>query len=219
MGIIYIGIFDEHRITGEALSSLLSRNESNIVTVICNNKDELFDKLKHNPVNVLLINIHTLTAEELHLIKELSSLFPKAKLLILTAIKNEDVVLKTIKAGAKGILTADSDKDHLTEAIQTLRNGHDYYSKSITHLLLNRYIEKIKHGDSSQMPDVNSLSTREIEILKLWGNSKSNKEIADQLFISLRTVESHKTHIMQKLNLSTTVDLIKFAIKNNIIDI
>ncbi|MBN2786833.1 MAG: response regulator transcription factor, partial [Paludibacteraceae bacterium] len=66
---------------------------------------------------------------------------------------------------------------------------------------------------------IENLSSRQVEILKLWGNNFSNKEIAEKLFISVRTVESHKNHIMQKLNFKTTVDMIKFGIKNNLIEI
>ncbi|MBO7497455.1 MAG: response regulator transcription factor, partial [Salinivirgaceae bacterium] len=94
--------------------------------------------------------------------------------------------------------------------------GHDYYSDSITQLLLNRYISSsnIPVGDDN---DEEALSARQIEILKLWGDGFSNQEIADKLFISVRTVETHKNHIMQKLNLKSTVDLVKYAIKSNII--
>ena len=68
-------------------------------------------------------------------------------------------------------------------------------------------------------PGIDTLSSRQIEILKMWGNSFSNQEIAEKLFLSVRTVESHKTHIMQKLNLKTTIDMIKFGIRNNLIEI
>jgi len=100
-----------------------------------------------------------------------------------------------------------------------LRNGHDFYSASITHLLLNRYISSLKSDEQHQRTETANLSSRQIEILKLWGESCTNQEIADHFFISVRTVESHKNHIMQKLNLKSTVDMIKFAIKNNIIEI
>lgn len=92
--------------------------------------------------------------------------------------------------------------------------GHDYYSDSITQLLLNRYISNLEPASDD---DDDALSARQIEILKLWGESYSNQEIADKLFISVRTVETHKNHIMQKLNLKSTVDLVKYAIKSNII--
>jgi two-component system response regulator NreC len=134
-------------------------------------------------------------------------------------IDSEEIVLKTIKAGAKGFLGRDADRNSLLEAIYTLRNGHDYYSTSITHLLLNRYISSMQSGEQSQRAETANLSSRQIEILKLWGESYTNQEIAERFFISVRTVESHKNHIMQKLNLKSTVDMVKFAIKNNIIEI
>jgi two-component system response regulator NreC len=87
------------------------------------------------------------------------------------------------------------------------------------HLLLKKYISKIQNEHSEVNTDLKKLSSRELEIIQLWGNSYTNKEIADKLFISVRTVESHKNHIMQKLSLKTAVDLVKFAIKNNIIEL
>ena len=111
-----------------------------------------------------------------------------------------------------------SEMKELIEAIYTVRNGHDYFSQSITQLLLKRYVTKIQNNNGESISGIKNLSSREIEIIQLWGNSYTNKEIADKLFISVRTVESHKNHIMQKLNLKTAVDLVKFAIKNNIIE-
>jgi two-component system response regulator NreC len=130
---------------------------------------------------------------------------------------DEEAVLRTIKAGAKGFLAKDTTRDELVEAIYTLRSGYDFFSNSITVLLLNKYIKKLKTDD--ERPDISSLSSREIEIMTMWGNSFTNKEIADKLFLSVRTVETHKNHIMQKLNLKTSVDLVKFAIRNNIIEL
>jgi two-component system response regulator NreC len=163
--------------------------------------------------------MHDISVRNLNLIIQLNISSPKLKILVVSVIDSEDIVLKTIKAGAKGFLGKDSDRNDLLEAVYTLRNGHDYYSKSITHILLNRYISNLKADELSQNTDIASLSSRQIEILKLWGESYTNQEIADRFFISVRTVESHKNHIMQKLNLKSTVDMVKFAIKNNIIEI
>ena len=126
------------------------------------------------------------------------------------------MILRSIKAGAKGYITIDATGGELAQAIFSLRAGHDYYSDSITQLLLNRYISS-NLTDSQADDDDDPLSARQIEILKLWGDGFSNQEIADKLFISVRTVETHKNHIMQKLNLKSTVDLVKYAIKSNII--
>ncbi len=216
---IDIAIFDEHRLVLEGVSGLLSGITDFRVVLSCDNREVLVEKLKSIQIHVLILNMHDISVRNLNLIVQLNISSPKLKILIVSVIDNEEIVLKTIKAGAKGFLGKDSDRNSLMEAIYTLRNGHDYYSKSITHLLLNRYISGLKADELSQSADLANLSSRQVEILKLWGESQTNQEIADRFFISVRTVESHKNHIMQKLNLKSTVDLVKFAIKNNIIEI
>lgn len=216
---IDIAIFDEHKLVLEGLSGMLSGISDFRVVLNCDDRNVLTEKLKSMQVHVLILNMHDISVRNLNLIVQLNISSPKLKILIVSVIDSEEIVLKTIKAGAKGFLGKDSDRNSLLEAIYTLRNGYDYYSKSITHLLLNRYISSLKSNELSQNADLNNLSSRQIEILKLWGESYTNQEIADRFFISVRTVESHKNHIMQKLNLKSTVDMVKFAIKNNIIEI
>ncbi|MDP3431449.1 MAG: response regulator transcription factor [Bacteroidota bacterium] len=216
---IDIAIFDEHKLVLDGLSGLLSGISDLRVVLACDDRSVLTDKLKIIQVHVLILNMHDISVRNLNLIIQLNISSPKLKILVVSVIDSEDIVLKTIKAGAKGFLGKDSDRNDLLEAVYTLRNGHDYYSKSITHILLNRYISNLKADELSQNTDIANLSSRQIEILKLWGESYTNQEIADRFFISVRTVESHKNHIMQKLNLKSTVDMVKFAIKNNIIEI
>jgi two-component system response regulator NreC len=216
---IDIAVFDEHKLVLEGLSGLLAGISDFRIVLTCGNRNVLADKLKIIQVHVLILNMHDISVRSLNLIVQLNISYPKLKILIISVIDSEDIVLKTIKAGAKGFLGKDSDRNDLFEAIYTLRNGHDYYSKSITHILLNRYISNLKADDLGQNAGIANLSSRQIEILKLWGESYTNQEIADRFFISVRTVESHKNHIMQKLNLKSTVDIVKFSIKNHIIEI
>ena len=216
---IDIAIFDEHKLVLEGISGLLSGVSDFRIALCCNDRNVLTEKLKSMQINVLILNMHDISVRNLNLIVQLNISNPKLKILIISVIDSEEIVLKTIKAGAKGFLGKDSDRNNLLEAIYTLRNGHDYYSKPIEHLLLNRYISKLATDNPDQQADTANLSSRQIEILKLWGESYTNQEIADRFFISVRTVESHKNHIMQKLNLKSTVDMVKFAIKNNIIEI
>lgn len=213
-----IGIYDEHRLFHQGIIAILKEVEDFEVIICEDSLSKLLKKLSAMEVHILIINIHLLTTQVFNLIVQINISNPKTKILIISVHNEEEVVLKTVKAGAKGFLARDSEKNELIEAIYTLRNGHDYYSKSITHLLINKYIANLKSGETEKN-DLTLLSSRELEIIKLWGNSLTNKEIADKLFISIRTVESHKNHIMQKLNLRTTVDLVKFAIKNNLVEI
>jgi two-component system response regulator NreC len=215
-----VGIFDEHILMQQSLCALLSDVESIIIPLTCNEPEKLIPALRATPVNILILSIHDTGVQFFDLIKQLNMIFPKTKLLIISFHNQEDVILKTIKAGAKGFLIKNTDKNELVEAIYTLRSGYDYYSAYITQLLLSQYITKLKTpGSNEQETTIRLLSARQIEILRLWGEGYSNPDIADKLFISVRTVESHKNHIMQKLNLKTTVDMIKFAIRNNLIEI
>lgn len=216
---ILVGIYDEHKIVQQGISSLLEDVEDIEIVVTADEKNKLIDSLKTTSVNILILNIHTLSTLILNLLSQLSILFPRVRILVLSVHEDEDFILKIIRSSAKGFLAKDTDRAELIEAIYTIRSGYDFYSKSITHLLVSKYITKLKTEDGIYSTNLKNLSTREIEILKLWGKSQSNKEIADRLFISVRTVESHKNHIMQKLNLKTIVDLVKFAIKNNLIEI
>lgn len=216
---INIAIYDEHKLVGDGLQKLLKDASDIRVVFLADQKKDLYEKLKQYQIHLLLLNLYDVSPGKLNLIVKLNIEAPSVKILVYSVIDTEDAVLKSIKAGARGFLGKDSCQTDLIEAIYTLRNGHDYFSNSITHLLLNRYIGKLKGDEPLENPGLNMLSERQIEILKMWGNSFSNQEIADKLFISVRTVESHKNHIMQKLNLKSTVDLVKFAIKNNIIEI
>lgn len=215
---IRIAIFTDHKLLLEGIHLLFEDISDFDVIFKTFEKQSLFKGLSQETVNILVIHIYKFNSSVTELVIQLNIKFPKLKILIISGSDDEDTVLQSIKAGAKGFLAKDTDRNELIEAVHSLRNGFDYYSKSITHILINKYVSNLKF-DNNQQINTNTLSIRETEILKLWGNSYSNKEIADKLFISVRTVESHKNHIMQKLNLKTTIDLVKFAIKNNIIEI
>ena len=218
---IYVGIFDEHKLLQEGISELIENTDGIEVVLKENSLNNLHIELKRKIIHILIVNFYKLNSNVLELISHFNLEYPKVKILIISPFSDEKIILKIIKAGAKGFLAKDSNKKNLIEAIYTLRNGYDYFSESITNILLKKYISNLKNENNSI--DINNniknLSKREIEILKFWGNSYSNKEISEKLFISIRTVESHKNHIMQKLSLKTAVDMVKYAIKNNIIEI
>ncbi len=220
---IYTALFNRHKLIMQSIEYYLSTNDEikNVLSVT--DKDTLVEKMKDRIINVLIMSFYEITHNDLDMIIALRMKYPKTAILVVAESLRDDIVIKTIKAGAKGFLTIDSEISCLTTAIYTIRGGHDYYSDSITHILLQRYINTMSPNAQSESDDYNddsqALSSRQIEILKLWGDGLTNQEIADKLFISVRTVETHKNHIMQKLNLKSSVDLMKFAIRNNIISI
>jgi len=219
MSKILTAIYDEHRLIQEAFYYMLKDIDDIEIISTVNTKELLISFLKEQTVHVLIMNIYVLNTNYLTLIKDITTQFPKISLLVYSINDSEDFIVKIIRSGARGFLDKDSERHDLIEAIYTLRNGFDYYSKSIASLLVKRYVSNADKQHRISEEKIKTLSTRETEILRMWGNGMSNKEIADKLFISIRTVESHKNHIMQKLNLKTTVDMLKFAIRNNIVDL
>lgn len=214
INIVIIGI---HHLQSEAIGTLIESNDEFKVLDIHSRTIDFLHKSYTDPVHVVIKNIPKITSDDISDVEEIQKIHPKAKVLIISYSENEETIFNIIKVGAKGFLSHDASRQELFEAIYSLRNGYDYFSKCITNILLNRYVSSIQNNEKTEDDDVKQLSTREIEILSLWGNSYTNPEIADTLHISVRTVETHKTHIMQKLNLKTQVDLIKYGIKNNII--
>jgi DNA-binding NarL/FixJ family response regulator len=218
MNKINVAILDEHQIIVEGISLLLRDVEDIEVIQRMTDKKRLIESIKSADIHILIINIRSADSDELSLIQNVSRGFPRVKILVLSVVTEEALIFKAIKAGANGFLAKDTSRNELIEAIYSLRSGHDFFSSSITSILLNQYINSIK-SEKKENRNKYNLSARELEIIKLWGSSYTNKEIADKLFISVRTVESHKNHVMQKLNMKTIVDLVKFALKNNIIEI
>lgn len=220
MSEIRIAIVGLHHVLNEGIEALLfSIPEFNVISKHLYVVDFIDSEIAQH-AHILIINIPKVESKTIEDVEIVGKKYPKIKILFISFSEQEQTIFNIIRAGVKGFLAHDSQRSDLIEAVYTLRNGHDYFSKCITTILLSRYVHSIQNNESiSSLKGIETLSSREIEILQLWGNSFTNQEIAEKLFISVRTVESHKTHIMQKLQLKTAVDLMKYAIKNNIIQI
>lgn len=216
---IEIAIYNDYQLGLETLTKLISDIPDFKVTLSSRNIEELTQSLKKRKAHILVYSLPDDSNKNLIQISQLKVAFPRMSILILSQNDGDEIIMKAVKSGARGFLGKDSNTNDLKEAILTLRNGYEYFGNSITKIVLNRYITSLDTPEQLPANEIKQLSARQIEILKLWGQSLSNQEIADKLYISVRTVETHKNHIMQKLNLKSTVDMVKFAIKNNIIEI
>jgi len=216
---IEVILVDDHHIVCEGLKSLLSDAQNITIMGCVRNLSELLIKLRILPIHVILLNTYEPGDHDIDMIRIIQREHPQIKILIMAMTVQENFILRTLKAGAKGFLSKDADRYELIEAIMTVRNGYDYYSKSISNIILKKYLDQPGTSAAIRNHPTSSLSEREIEVLKLFAESYTNQEIADKLFVSIRTVESHKNNIMRKINLKTTVDMVKFAIRNNLIEI
>jgi DNA-binding NarL/FixJ family response regulator len=177
---------------------------------------ELLNLLKQSTPDMVILDISMPKLRGLEAIHEIKKIHTDVNILILTMHKDKEYVYLALSAGAKGyLLKEDTDKE-LFSAIEKIRQGKTYLSPYLSEQLTNEWARIGREGPES-FSEIDPLTTREREVLKLIAEGKSNKEIADFLFISIRTVERHRANMMERLNLKKTTDLIKYAIQKGYI--
>ena len=216
---IKVSLIDKYPVICDAIKALLSDADDIQIVSVANSFDQFIEQIQEFFPNILIVVSHKSDELSVEHVQLISSRYPKIKLLVMSLYHDEKQILRMIKAGAKGHLRADTNRQELLQAIYTLRNGYEFYAKPITSILLSSYIGDEDINKREKEIRQKGLSTREMEIFKLFAEGDSNRSIAEKLFISIRTVETHKNNIMKKIGLKTTVDLVKFAIKNNIIQL
>ncbi len=211
-------IVDDHRMFRDGLKSILSDKEDfEIIKELASGK-ELIDFLKEESCDLVITDISMPDMSGIDAAEWISQSKPEIKVIILSMHINEIYILNSVKAGVKGYLPKDAGKEELLHAIKTVIEGEEYYSKEISEILLKSYVNKTKLKARGELQKV-ELTERELEVVKLVAEGFMNKEISDQLNISIRTVETHKTNIIQKLKLKSSIDIVKYAIKNGIIEV
>ncbi|MFK5959299.1 MAG: response regulator transcription factor [Lutibacter sp.] len=219
MNVIKIILVDDHQIVRDGIKALLLENPNIEIIGEAQSAYEFFNLLKTQIPDVVLLDISLPTMSGIEVSKILSSNFPKIKKLMLSMYTSEDFIFNAIKSGVNGYLPKNTTRKELLKAINEVYNGREYFSKSISDTILKSYLKSAKYGNNISNDKLSNLTKREHEILLYVVEGINNPNIAKKLNISIRTVETHKTSIMRKLNLNSTVDLVKFAIKNNIIEL
>lgn len=216
---INVILVDDHQIVRNGIRLLIEGMDDIRVIDEAGSASEMQAILKTKTPDLAIIDISLPGMSGIDLAAWLSKSHPHIRLLMLSMYTSEDFIFNSIKAGASGYLPKNTTKAELQTAIKTIMGGEEYFSETISNVILKSYIKKAQSDEQPEEKSIEVLSSREQEVLRLFSDGKTNGEIASQLFISTRTVESHKNHIMQKLELKTTVDLIKFAIRNGILEI
>jgi DNA-binding NarL/FixJ family response regulator len=218
---IKVILVEDHQIVRDGIKALLAEGPDIEIIGEAQNFSELREILNSKLPDIIIMDISLPETSGIEITTYITEKYQSTKVLILSMYTEEDFIFNAIKAGAKGYLPKNTTRKELLDAISAIHNGAEFYSDTISNIILKSYVNKAKSADNKNVK-INKedlLTHREIEILKHYAEGYSNQEIADKLFISIRTVESHKNHIMQKLELKSTVDLIKFAIKNKIVEI
>lgn len=212
-------IVDDHEVVRDGLKNILTSLDNITIAGEAGNGDEavkMYSTLKPDLV-IMDISMPGMNGiEATRIIKEKD---PDARILILTMHDNQEYLNQIIRSGAKGFILKNTDKEELLEAVKTVSAGENFFSKDISKLIIDNYIRTAKDTEKNDGYKEVPLTKREIEILKLIASGYSNQEIANILYISYNTVDTHRKNIMHKLTIKNTAGLVRYAIEKGLISL
>jgi DNA-binding NarL/FixJ family response regulator len=212
---INILIADDHQLLIDGIKSALAGSTEMSVIAEANNGFQVLEKLDAGlPVNIILMDINMPKLDGLNATKLVHKRYPQVKVIALSQYDEKRFVKQMVKNGASGYLLKDSTREILEAAIRTVHGGQSYFCDRLSIRLINQEL-KMEEDTNSLFP---KLTERELEILRLIGREFSSQEIADKLFISFHTVESHRANLMSKAGVKNTAGLIRWATENDFLD-
>jgi two-component system response regulator NreC len=215
---IRILLVDDHAVLRQALRLLLDAHQEVEVIGDVSNGREAVDLAEKLLPDVVLMDMVMQGLNGLEATRQIRKRVPKTKVLILTGYMEDDQIMAALRAGASGYVVKKSDVAELLLGIQSVHRGNTYFSSVISDTVpISEFLWQAQKGDGKAGYEL--LTGREREVLQLIAEGYSNQRIADDLFISVKTVEAHKAHIMSKLHAQNRTDLIRYAIRKGIVNL
>lgn len=212
---IKVLLADDHKIFRDGVRSILEKEKDIEVVDEAADGKEVIQKINEFPVDVLVLDIDIGEPNGIEITELVSKSHPDVKILILSMMGLHDFVIQALEKGAIGFLLKNTGKDEVLTAIRSVSKGDSYFSKEVSAILIEQLNRPSKlRTKNADIP----ISPREIEVLRLIALEFSNSEIAEKLFISIRTVDTHRRNLLEKLNAKNTAGLVRFAIKKGLVD-
>ncbi|MCD8789872.1 nitrate respiration regulation response regulator NreC [Mammaliicoccus sciuri] len=214
-----IVIADDHAVVRTGFSMILNYQEDMEVVATAADGIEAYQMVaKHSP-DVLIMDLSMPPGESgLIATGKISDDFKQTKILILTMYDDEEYLFHVLRSGAKGYILKNAPDEELIHAVRTIYRGDMYIDSKVTSSLVNELFNHQDNSDQSTSDPFKILSQRELEILPLIAKGYGNKEIAEKLFVSVKTIEAHKARIMDKLDLKSRPELVEYAMKKKLLD-
>ena len=212
---IKLMIADDHEIFRDGFKLMLTKFPEIILVGEAANGKELVGLVNELKPDVVITDIKMPVMDGIEATKKIIEQFPDMGIIGLSMFDEDDLIIDMLEAGAKGYLLKNAGKEQIIEAVKTVYNNDPYYCKTTSHKLTNM-IARSRFNPYKKTAKV-EFSERETEIIDLVCREMTNKEIADKLFLSVRTVEGHRLKILEKMNVKNTVGLVVYAMKNGIV--
>ncbi len=210
---ISILLADDHKIIRDGLKSLLDKQPDMVVVGEAENGREAVVLAHQHRPDVIVLDVSMPDLNGMEAAEQLTSELPDCKIIALSMHSDKRFVARMLKAGASAYLLKNSAFDELVNAIKTVLAGETFLSPLIASVVIRDYVANVAPQLAS---DAALLSSRERQVLQLLAEGKSTKQIAGDLFVSVKTIESHRKNIMHKLQIYNLADLIKFAIREGL---
>lgn len=207
---IRILLVDDHTVVRRGIRMILSAQPDMEVVAEGKNGLEAVEEAERTQPDVVIMDVNMEGLNGIEGARRIAESVPRCRVLALSMHRDAVYVREMLKAGAKGYLVKDADDDALLDAVRAVARGEAYLSPSVADAVLADYRRHVTNP-------VDLLTAREREVLQLIAEGKTNKDIANQLSLSVYTVEAHRGRLMEKLNLHSTGDLVRFAIRNGFI--
>jgi len=215
MAPIRILLADDHTVVRDGLRALVEKQpDMAVIGEAADGRDTIRLAEEQSP-DVVIMDIAMPNMNGIEATRRIVASQPRTAVLILSMHQDESYVLRSLKAGAKGYLLKDSVRSDVIEAIRAVVQGRSFLTRKVSRILQEDYVREMERRGLEDSYDL--LTDREREILQLVAEGRTNKEVASMLNISLTTVETHRTHILQKLNLHSIPELILYAVRKGII--
>lgn len=212
---VQILLVEDQTIVRNGLKMILELDEQFKVKAEASNGMEALEQLQKHPIDLVMMDIRMPKMNGMEATKQIKSQYPDVKVIILTTFEDEEYAYQTLKDGANGFLLKSSEPERLLSSIHSVLNGglalQEGIAAKLMPMLLHRTVESKNEKISI------TFTERELSIVKLVGEGKSNKEIANSLFLSVGTVKNHITNILQELDLRDRTQLAIFAVKNGLV--
>ncbi len=209
-------IADDHKIVREGLRMILQQEQDMVVVAEANTGVEALSLAEKLVPDLALMDVSMPEMNGIETTQRLLEMLPQTYVLILSMCAEEEFVVEALSAGAKGYLLKDCAATDLVVAIRNVATGGIYLSQKVTALIVKEYIQRNAEPSAQS---ASGLSPRETEVLQMIANGKNTKEIAYNLNVSVKTVETYRQHIMKKLNLYSIAELVKYAIREGLISV
>ncbi|ABQ07663.1 response regulator [Flavobacterium johnsoniae] len=215
---IKIHLADDHQVLIDGLTNLLQTVSNFEIVGSSLNGVTVYDDVIQDQADILVLDISMPQKDGIEVLKEFNQKGLPCKVIILSSYDDLKIIKEVMKLGAKGYLTKKCAGENMIEAIEAVYEGQEYFSDAVREKIFSMFSQNNPKLNKNVYIENPILSPREIEIVTLICLEYSGKEISEKLFISVNTVETHRKNIMKKLNIKNTIGLVKYALKNNLIN-